>query len=113
MLLSRGFQILGQGIELRFPERAVLLDPGGGALHRRSGQTTAMDAAIDFTAQQAGGFEDAKMFGDGGEGHAERLGEFGDFGFPLSETGEDGATGGIGERTEGGVKKQRIFNHMV
>jgi len=49
MLRSRGgFQILGEGIELRFPESAVLPDPGCGALHGRGGQAAAVDAAIDL-----------------------------------------------------------------
>lgn len=82
-------------------------------LHRLGGQAQAMDAAINFAVQEAGGFEDAQMFGDRREGHAERFGELGDFGFAKSETSEDGAPGGIGERGKGGVEGGRIFNHTV
>jgi hypothetical protein len=73
-----------------------------------------VDAAIDFAAKEASRFEDAKMFGDGGEGNVEGLGEFGDGGFALRETCEDGATGGVGEGTEGAVQSGGgIVNHMV
>jgi hypothetical protein len=39
-----------QGIELEFPESAVLLDPGGDVLHGIGGEAAAVDAAIDFPA---------------------------------------------------------------
>jgi hypothetical protein len=80
-----------------------------------------MNAAVDFTAKQARGFEDAEMFGDGGERDVEGSGEFGDSGFALGKTCEDGAAGGVGEGAENGVEQRgrcgrdlgRIVNHMV
>jgi hypothetical protein len=112
-----GGEELGQGVELRFPEGAVVVDPGGGGFHGLGVQTAAVDAAIDFAAEEAGGFEDAEMFGDGGEGHIEGLCEGLDGGFAVRETGEDGAAGGIGESGEGGVEGAcgggRIVNHTV
>jgi hypothetical protein len=112
-----GGKEFGQGVELRFPEGAVVLDPGGGGFHGLGVETAAVDAAIDFAAEEAGGFEDAEMLGDGGEGHVERGGEGFDGGFAVGETSEDGAAGGIGESREGGVKGVcsggRIVNHTV
>jgi hypothetical protein len=73
-----------------------------------------MDAAVDFTLEQARGFEHAKMFGDSWEGKGEGLSEFGDGRLALGKAGEDGAAGGIGESGEGGVKRSAvIFNHSV
>ena len=55
-----------------------------------------MDAAVDFAFEEAGGFEDAEMLGDSGEGKGEGFGELGDGGLALREAGEDGAAGGVG-----------------
>lgn len=74
-----------------------------------------MDAAVHFAVEEAGGFEDAEVFGNRGERNAERFGEFGDHGLALSEAGEDGAAGRISEGPESGVEMRaaRIVNHMV
>ena len=73
-----------------------------------------MDAAVDFTLEEPGGFEDAKMLGDGGERERERFGELADGGFAVSEAGQDGAAGGVGKSGEGGVEWcAGIINHMV
>ncbi len=73
-----------------------------------------MDAAVDFAPQQAGGFEDAEMLGDGGKGNGEGRGKFGDGGLALREAGEDGAAGGVGEGGKGGVEgRGGIVNHTV
>jgi hypothetical protein len=73
-----------------------------------------VNAAVNFALQEAGGFENAQMLGDGGEGEGERLGELGDGGFALGETGENGAAGGIGKGGERGVERGiGIVNHMV
>jgi hypothetical protein len=107
-------QKLFESVELRLPEDAVLRNPCGGAFHGVGVETAAMNAAIDFAAQQASGFKNAKMFGDGGERHLKRLGEFGDFGLALREASEDGAASGIGESAEGGVEGGiGMVNHMV
>jgi len=113
LLFGCGFQIFGKRVELRFPELAVLRDPVGGLLHRLGRQAEAMDAPVNFAAKQARGFEDAQMLGNGGERHAERFGEIGDFGFAEREASEDGAASGIGESAEGRVESGRIFNHTV
>ena len=73
-----------------------------------------MDAAIDFALEEAGGFENAEMLGDCGEGEGERLGELGDGGFTLREAGENGSAGGVGECGESGVERgSGIVNHTV
>ncbi len=62
-----------------------------------------MYSTVDFAVEQAGGFEDAEMLRDGGEGDIERSGQFGDGRFTLGEAGEDGAAGGVGERAESSI----------
>jgi hypothetical protein len=56
------FQIFCQGIELHFPESAVLLDPGDGVFHRLRREAATVRAAVNFAAKQAGGFENAQVF---------------------------------------------------
>jgi len=93
-----------------------VFDPGGGGFHGLGVEAAAVDAAIDFAAEQAGGFQDAEMFGDGGEGHVEGCGEGVDGGFALGEASEDGAACGVGESAEGGVEAGGgggIVNHTV
>ncbi len=106
---------MGQRVELVFPKRAVASDPPGGVLHRSGGEAAAVDAAVDFASQEAGGFEDAEMFGDGRKRNLERRGELGDARFPAGEADENGAAGGVGEGAEGGVKGggEGIVNHTV
>ena len=94
-----------QGIELGFPEDAVGFDPRGGILHGLGSEAAAVDAAVDFALEQAGGFENAQVLGDGRKGDVEGCGKFGDGGFALGQAGQDGAAGGIGERAESGVEQ--------
>ncbi len=77
-----------------------------------------MDAAGDAAFEEAGGFQDAQVFGDGGERHVEGSGQGGHRGFALREAGQDGAAGGVGEGGEGGVEGGAgsggvIVNHSV
>jgi hypothetical protein len=105
---------LGQGVELRVPENAVLADPLGHIFHRRGGEAAVVNTTVDGAGQQAGGFEDAKVFGNGGERDLKRFGELRDGGLAASQAGEDGAAGGVGESAESGVEGGRgIVNHMV
>jgi hypothetical protein len=89
-----------------------VLDPAGCVLHGLGCQAAAMNAAIDFAAQQAGGFQYAQVFGDCGKRNVEWFGEFADGGYAMCEAREDSAASGIGESAEGGVE-WRIVNHMV
>ena len=113
LLCGGACEIGGQGIELRFPEFAILRDPAGGLLHGLGVEAEAVDAAVNFATEQAGGFEDAEVLGNGGKRHAERFGEIGDVGFTEGETGKDGAAGRVGKGGEGGVELGETFNHMV
>jgi hypothetical protein len=77
-----------------------------------------MDAAVDFTPEQACGFEDAQVLGDGGQRDVEGSGKFGDGSFAAGQPRENGAPGGIGERPErriewGVLAGGGIVNHMV
>jgi hypothetical protein len=103
---------------LAFPEDAVRVDPCGGVLHRSWSEAAAVDPAADLSVEQARGFEDAQVLGDGRERDVERSGKFGDGSFAAGQTGEDGAPCRIGERPErrierGVVASGGIVNHMV
>ena len=95
-----------------------MLNEGGGVLERVGGEAAAVDATFDFALEQAGGFEDAEMLGDGRQGHLEGSGKGLDRGFALGEASEDGAARGVGESAEGGIESgvrrgRGIVNHMV
>ncbi len=91
-----------------------MVDPLRGGLHGLRGEAAAVNAAVDFALEKAGGFENAQMLGDGGEGKREGLRKLGDRGFALGEARENGAAGGVGEGGEGGVERGRgIVNHTV
>ena len=54
------------------------------------------------------------MFGDGGERHGKRLGQFRDHGFAAGQAGQDGAARGVSEGAKGGVERRsEIVNHVV
>jgi hypothetical protein len=77
-----------------------------------------MNAAVNFALQQAGGFQDPEMLGNGGKGDGKGGGEFSDRGFAAGEAGQDGTAGGIGQSAKGGIERctgngRRIVNHMV
>ncbi len=77
-----------------------------------------MDAAVDFTPEQAGGFEDAQVLGDGRERDVEGSGKFADGSFAAGQPRENGAACGVGKRPErrierGVVANGGIVNHMV
>ncbi len=73
-----------------------------------------MDPAIDFAAQQAGGFEDAKVLRNGRERDVKRGSQFGDGSLAMGKAGEDGAACWVGEGAEGGIENAAgMVNHMV
>lgn len=89
-------------------------NPLGGVLHRARHQPAAVHAAVLLARQQAGAFEDAQVFGDGGKRHVERLGEFGDRRLAAREPCQDGAARGVRECAKGGVQRGlRMLNHVV
>jgi hypothetical protein len=102
-LLVCGFEIFRQGVELVFPEHAVLLDPAGGILHGLGSEAAAVNATVDFAMEKSGRLQNAEVLRHGGEGDVKRLGQFGDGGFAEGQAGENRAAGGIRERAEGGV----------
>jgi hypothetical protein len=112
-----GFQELCQRVELVFPEGAIVIDPTGCVFHALGREIAAVDAAVDFAAQQAGGFQHSQVFGDRRKRDVEWFGKFADGGLPLREAREDSAAGGIREGAEhaieSGTLRLRIFNHMV
>lgn len=83
-------------------------------MHGLGGEAAAVDAALDLATQQAGGFKDAQMLGDGGKGYGERRGKALNGGFTPRETRQDGPARGIGEGAKGCVEPGGgIVNHRV
>jgi hypothetical protein len=108
-----GGQIIVEAIEGTLPVLAIALDPVRD-LFKRSRIETAW-APLSFTAapDEAGAFEDLEVLGDGGRANGKRLSEFFDRGFAERETGQNGATGGIGKGGEGGAEMVRHFNSPI
>lgn len=77
-----------------------------------------MDAAVDFTPEQAGGFEDAQVLRNGRERDVEGSGKFSDGSFAAGQPRKNGAPCGIGKRPERRIERgvlagDGIVNHMV
>src|SRR6185312_1372037 len=87
---SLGISIL----EIHFCEDLVEAVVVGG-----EGLTEGVEPLVDGVEGRFG-----EAAGDGGLGHLEWLGKFEDSSFAEGKTGEDGASGGIGEGGEAGVK---------
>ena len=91
-----------------------MLDPGSRILHRLDSQSATVNAAIDFAFEQARGFQNAHVFRDGRQRSAEGRCKLRDHGLTPCETGQNGAAGGIGESSKGGIqRRRRIVNHKV
>src|SRR5580692_2734544 len=69
-----------------------------------SHQPAGAPLGVAIAGNQAGALQHFKVFGDGGLGHGERLGEFGYGGLAGCETAKDGPPGGVRQRGEGGVQ---------
>jgi hypothetical protein len=99
---------------LLFPKPPVVLDPGCRILHGLGQQTAAAHSAILLPGEQAGLLEHPQVLGNGRKGDAKGLGQFTHRGLAAGQARKDGPAGGIGERREGGIERDRaIFNHMV
>lgn len=89
-------------------------NPAEGFLHRLGLKFHVELPANPAARQQAGLFEHAKMLGNRGQRHLERLGEIGDANLTLGETFQQAAAGGVGQRGEGEVELTGcIVNHLV
>ena len=107
LLLRSGFQVFCQGIELGFPEGAVLTDPGRGIFHGIGRQAAAVNAPVNLAAQQSRRFQHAQVLGYRRQRHFKRLGQLRHRGFAASQAGQDGAPRGVGERAKGGIQPRR------
>ena len=81
-----------------------MLDPTGDVAEGLGGEAAGAPLGVAAALDEVGAFEDFEVFGDGGEGDCERLGEFGDGGFTIGESREDFAARWVGERVEGGTE---------
>ncbi len=76
-------------------------------------EACAVDPSVTLSRQKAGLFQNAKMLGDRGQRHVERLRQLADGPLSECETGKDRATGGIAERGERGIERIGIVNQLV
>jgi len=106
-------QVLGEPVELRLPEFAVTLDPGGGVAHRRGDQGRAPHAPLAADAGEAGALEDAHVFGRRRQRHVESPRQLADRLVAGRQPREDLATDGVGERRKRGVEACVMVNHVV
>jgi hypothetical protein len=119
VLLFFGFLRIGlfkesaEVVELVLPEDAVEVEPVGGLLHGSDGETAHADTAGFFLFDEAGLFEYAQVFEDGGHGDVVWAREFGDGGVSALQGSEDGPAGGIAEGRKRGVEAGRTLNHTV
>ena len=110
-----------EALEIALPEFAVAFEPAGGFRERFWSEAARATLSVATAGNEAGAFEDEKVFRNGGLAHGKRFCEFEDAGFAAGEAREDGAAGGVGESGEGGVEAvglrhyitQRLYNQMV
>jgi hypothetical protein len=118
------FHFLEEGIEplvVTLPEFAIAFEPAGGFGERFWREAAGAALAVAGAGNEAGAFENAKVFRNSGLAHGKRFCEFEDAGFAAGEAREDGAACGIGESGEGGVEAfrlrhcitYRLYNHEV
>ncbi len=99
--------MLGEGVELPFPEDPVARNPEGGVFHRPPHETAPENPAVPLAGQKPRPLENPEVLGDGGERHVERLGQLRHRGLTPRQAREDRATGGIGQRRKGRVERPR------
>ena len=95
-------KIVVEAVEALHPELTVVVDPVGGVFEGPGFEAAGAPLGFAATSDEAGTLEDFEMFGNGGHGDGEGLGELGDGGFTGDEMSENGAASGIGESCEGG-----------
>jgi len=95
-------KIVIEAVEALHPELTVVVDPVGGVFKGAGFEAAGAPLGFAATSDEAGTLEDFEMFGNGGHGDGERLGELGDGGFAGDEASENGAARGIGKSGEGG-----------
>lgn len=105
--------MLGEGVELPFPEDPVAGDPAGGVLHGLPHETAPVHPAVSLPSQKPGSLENAEVLGDGGERHVEGLGQLRHRGLAARQVREDRPAGGIGQRRKGRVEGTWMLNHVV
>jgi hypothetical protein len=106
-------EVLGELIELGFPEPAVVLDPRGGVAHRARDERRAPYAPLTPYAREPGTLEDAHVLGRGRQRHVEMRRELADRLVAGRQPAEDLAPHRVRERAEGHVEPGRMVNHVV
>ena len=103
-MCSSDLEIRIQTVEPLFPDASVVLDPVARGFQRlRLKPADALLCPL-FAGDQFGGLEHAQVPGDRWQGYVEWLGQFADRSFSKGQSGQDGATGGIGKGGEGVIE---------
>jgi hypothetical protein len=82
-------------------------------LNRPGIERDAVNSSVALPHEQAGFFQNAKVFRNRGQRHVERLGELADRPLTERQPGEDRAPRRIAEGGEGGVERIEIVNQLV
>jgi hypothetical protein len=107
-------QVCSEPIQRTFPEFSILFDPLRRLLERFRVQLHFMHAPVTAAPQQTGVFENAEMFGNGGQRHRVRPGELGNAPVPLCQVRQNLPARGISQGGKSSVQRsRRIFNHLV
>jgi hypothetical protein len=100
-------------IELRFPERAIALDPFDRAAHRRRGEARMADSPGLLDMRETGALQNTHVLRDGRQRHREAGRELADRDVACRQTGQNLAARWISQREERGVERLGTVNHMV
>ena len=109
---GRGLQRLEQGIEalkILFPERTIVFEPVDGLAERAGIDPPRPALCVAAVGDEAGAFQNLKVFGDRRLADGERLGELRDRRFAGCQTGQDRAPRRIGEGGKRRVELRRFI----
>lgn len=106
-------QVASELIQLPFPKRSIVLDPGPGIAQGLGPQAAAAHATVAFNRRQSRSLKDAQVLGYGGQRHREGGGDVADRALTGRQPGENSTPRRVRQRGEGGVQFRVIVNHLV
>ncbi len=110
----RLLEVARQGVELIFPETAIMSDPCCGIAHWPGFEPATAHAPALFRDHQPGALQHAEMLGNAGQRDSEGRGQLGDAGISASQSLQQRAADGVRQGGEGSIKEPlRILNHVV
>src|SRR6266436_164057 len=111
LLFLHVLQIFVQTVKTFGPEPLVVRQPFSDILERRGANTAWPPLRLARACYQTSVFQNLEVAGNGGHTHGKGRRQFCHRSLAAGQAGEDGAAGGVGERSEGGAQMVRRPRH--